>query len=154
FANMADSTMAMFRGLEAFDAPKTYEQIFRTVDRSQVVLVTGEQDNKFTPGGGGTPMPWAGLTDHGGVTHNEAKNYATPTLEAGTYEFAMTGDGDADLYVRIGSAPTTSTFDCRPFKTGTNETCQVNLAEPAPINVMVRGYKNATSHFNLVGRKL
>ena len=28
------------------------------------------------------------------------------------------GTGDADLYVKFGSAPTVASFDCRPFKTG------------------------------------
>jgi hypothetical protein len=154
FANMADSTMALFRGLMAFDAPKTYEQIFRNVDRSQVVMVTGEQDNKFVPGGGGQPMPWAGLTDRASVTRNQSKTYVTPTLAPGSYEFSMTGNNDADLYVRIGAAPTTTTFDCRPFKAGSNESCLVDLTSAAPIHVMVRGFKNATNSYELVGRKL
>ena len=33
------------------------------------------------------------------------------------------GTGDADLYVRAGSAPTTSSYTCRPYKTGNAETC-------------------------------
>src|SRR5215471_15475441 len=33
------------------------------------------------------------------------------------------GTGDADLYVRLGSAPTLSTYDCRPYITGNSETC-------------------------------
>jgi serine protease len=33
------------------------------------------------------------------------------------------GTGDADMYVRQGSPPDLSTFDCRPFLTGNNETC-------------------------------
>jgi hypothetical protein len=64
----------------------------------------------------------------------------------------MTGTSDADLYVRIGAKPTTTTYDCRPYKTGSNESCTVTLAQPAIINVMVRGYA-ATSDFTLVGRK-
>lgn len=39
------------------------------------------------------------------------------------------GTGDADLYVRHGSEPTTSVYDCRPWKTGNSETCQF----PAPM---------------------
>jgi Bacterial pre-peptidase C-terminal domain len=35
---------------------------------------------------------------------------------------SITGTGDADMYVRIGAAPTTATFNCRPL-TGDNETC-------------------------------
>jgi vibriolysin len=38
--------------------------------------------------------------------------------------FTMSGGtGDADLYVRFGSAPTDSTYDCRPYVNGNNETC-------------------------------
>jgi hypothetical protein len=154
FVSMADSTMAIFRGLIGFEAPKTYEQIFRNIDSSQVVMVTGEQDNVFTPGGGGEPMPWGGLTDHGTVARNEVKSYSTPTVAAGRYQFAITGSNDSDLYVRIGNAPTTSTYDCRPYKTGSNETCEVELAQPAQIFVMVRGYSSASSTFDIVGKQL
>ena len=156
FHSMAGATMSLFRGLMAYDAPKTYEQIFKNVDSSQVILVGGEQDNTYTPGGGGDPMAWAGLTDGGSVNRNETKAWSTPTLEAGTYQFAISarGAGDADLYVRVGSAPTTGTYDCRPYKTGSNETCEVTLAQPAPIHVMVRGYAGSASGFDIVGKKL
>ena len=153
FASMSGATMSIFRGLLNHGEPKTYEQMFSSIDRSQVVMVTGEQDNKYTPGGGGQPMPWAGITENGSIAHNVNKTFATPVLEAGTYQFAMTGTGDADLYVRVGSAPTTSSYDCRPYKTGSNETCSVTLAQPAPIHVMVRGYANSASSFELRAKK-
>ena len=154
FGSMSDATMAMFRGLLNHSQPQTYEQIFRAIDSSQVVLVTGEQDNRFTPGGGGTPTAWAGLNDRGTVARNEAKNYSTPTLAAGTYEFSLTGTNDSDLYVRIGSAPTTRLFDCRPFKNGANESCSVTLPQPSTLHVMVRGYSAAASKFEIVGSKI
>ncbi|MBE7450670.1 MAG: hypothetical protein HS111_17765 [Kofleriaceae bacterium] len=151
FSSMPNATMALFRGLAAYDAPRTYEQIFAGVDRSQVVLVTGEQDNTFTPGGGGQPQPWAGLADSGTVTKNQVVKHVTPTLAAGTYVFELTGTADADLYVRVGSEPTTATYDCRPYKASSNETCEVKLAAPAAIHVHVRGYA-ASSTFELAGR--
>jgi len=154
FHELSNTTMAMFRGLVAHEAPKTFEQIFTGIDTSQVVLVSGEQDNTFTPGGGGTPMTWAGLSESATVARNATKTWATPTLAAGTYEFALTGNNDADLYVRVGSAPTTTAYDCRPYKNGSNESCSVTLAQPAPIHVMVRGYSAAASTFQLVGKKL
>lgn len=159
FASMSGATMAMFRGLLSYDNPMTYEQIFKQVDASQVVLVTGESDNVYTPGapqgGGGTnPSPWGGLTASDSVKHSSNKTYVTPVVPAGDYEFDMTGTGDADLYVRIGSAPTTSKYDCRPYKTGSNESCKVTLAQPSTINVMVRGYASGTSTYDLVGKKL
>jgi hypothetical protein len=156
FASMAGASMSMFRGFLAFDNPKTYEQIFANVDDSQMIMVTGEQDNVFTPGGGGTAQPWAGLNEHGTVKHNASKTFATPVVAAGTYQFDMTGSQgkDADLYVRVGKAPTTATYDCRPYKTGSNESCTVTLAQPSTINVMVRGYSSADADFALVGKKL
>jgi hypothetical protein len=154
FHSMSGATMAMFRSLVDFQNPKTYEQMFRNIDSAQVVLVSGEQDNVFTPGGGGQPEAWPGLTDRGTVGRNESKAYSTPVLEAGRYEFAITGNNDADLYVRIGSAPTTTAFDCRPFKTGSNESCTVTLAQPSTIHVMVRGFSSAPATFDLVGKKL
>ncbi len=39
-------------------------------------------------------------------------------------KFEMSGgSGDADLYVKFGSAPTDSSYDCRPYKNGNAETC-------------------------------
>jgi hypothetical protein len=50
------------------------------------------------------------------------------------------GAGDADLYVRYGSAPTTTTFNCRPYLAGNNETCTFNPPQVGTYHVMVRGY--------------
>jgi hypothetical protein len=50
FASDAPASMALIRGLMAVDAPLTYEQIFADIDSSQVVLVTGEEDNVYHPG--------------------------------------------------------------------------------------------------------
>jgi hypothetical protein len=155
FASMSGATMSLFKGLVNYQDPQTYEQIFRTVDRSQVVLVSGEQDNTYLPGGGGGgggTGSWPGLNESGTVRKSESKNYVTPTLAAGTYEFDMTGTNDADLYVRIGRAPTTTSFDCRPYKNGSNETCKVTLPSDAAIYVMVRGWAQS-SDFELVGSK-
>jgi vibriolysin len=33
------------------------------------------------------------------------------------------GTGDADLYVRFANAPTTTQYDCRPYKSGNAESC-------------------------------
>ncbi len=50
------------------------------------------------------------------------------------------GTGDADLYVRFGSEPTTSVSDCRPFLGGNNETCQFDNPSQGRWYVMVRAY--------------
>ena len=155
----APATTALIKGLMSTAAPKTYEQMFASIDTSQVVLVTGEEDNVFTPGmpigpgggGGGGGGAWAGLDESGSLVRAEEKRYATPELPAGTYTFVLAGTGDADLYVKRGAAPTTSSYDCRPYKNGSAETCSVTLAQPGIVNVMVRGYA-ASSTFKLTAR--
>lgn len=60
------------------------------------------------------------------------------------------GSGDADLYVRRGSAPTTSTFDCRPFLNGNNETCTFNAPASGTYFIGIRGF-SAFSGVTLTG---
>ena len=50
------------------------------------------------------------------------------------------GTGDADLYVRFGSRPTTSSWACRPYLTGNNETCTLSNTSAGDYYVMLRGY--------------
>ena len=165
FASDSDATMAIFNGLMTYDAPKTYEQIMKNIDIHQIVLVTGDNDNVYYPGYGTTsgdagapdagidPGAWAGLNESGSVDKGKEIRYETPALKAGNYLFSMTGTGDADLYVRVGTAPTAKLYDCRPYKTGSNESCDVTLAQAAPVYVMVRGYASGSSTFALTGRK-
>ncbi len=153
FSNMPEATMAIFNGLMAHDAPTTYEQIFKEISKSQVVLVSGEEDNEFVPGGGGgTPEDWTGMDESTSVSRDQEVRYETPTLAAGTYVFNLTGSGDADLYVRVGEAPTTSLYDCRPYRYGSKESCAVEITTPAPVHVMVRGWAGS-SDVTLVGAK-
>jgi hypothetical protein len=113
------------------------------------VLVTGEEDNVFTPGGANPPpASWSGLDESGSVARNDEKRWETPVLAAGSYTFEITGSGDADLYVRANEAPTTAKYDCRPYKSGSAEKCTMTLAAPALFHVMVRGYA-ASSSFHL-----
>lgn len=147
FRSDAPATMALVRGLMSYDAPRTYENIFESVDSSQVVLVTGEQDNTFRPGGGGN---WEGLEADGTVTSNEEHRFETTQVDPGTYVFDMSGSADADLYVRVDAAPTTSNWDCRPYQSGSNESCIVTLDRGGIIHVMVRGYATS-SDYELAG---
>ncbi|HYN79888.1 MAG TPA: PPC domain-containing protein [Gemmatimonadaceae bacterium] len=99
------------------------------------------------------PTSWSGLDVSGMVAKAVEQRWATPTLPAGAYEFTLSGtEGDADLYVRRHHPPTTTTYDCRPYKNGSNEICVVNLAGPAVVHVMVRGYA-ISSTFRLEGKK-
>jgi len=57
-------------------------------------------------------------------------------------EFQMSGgSGDADLYVRFGSEPTTSSYNCRPYLNGNDETCTFASPSTGTYHVMIRGYQ-------------
>ncbi len=155
FSSMSAATMAMVDGLLDWERPKTYEQIFNNIDSAEVVLVTGEHDNVYVPGYNPNQPPvvvepWGGLDEKGTVTQEQEIRFETSVLEAGTYTFVLGGTGDADLYVRIGDAPTTNDYDCRPYADGSDETCEVRVSTPVKVHVMVRGYAK-TSVFSLVG---
>jgi serine protease len=42
--------------------------------------------------------------------------------------------------VRFGSAPTTSSYNCRPYLNGNNETCTFSSPQAGTYHVMLRGY--------------
>ncbi|NVJ60530.1 MAG: PKD domain-containing protein [Gammaproteobacteria bacterium] len=52
------------------------------------------------------------------------------------------GDGDADIYIRYGEAPTTSLYDYRPYKSGNNESVTIENPQQGGWYIMIRGYTN------------
>ena len=54
------------------------------------------------------------------------------------------GSGDGDLYVRQGSQPTTSSYDCRPYKWGNSETCSFNNPSATTWYIGIRGYESSS----------
>jgi vibriolysin len=95
-------------------------------------------------GGGGTGDPF--LTNGVAVTGvSDAASGAkywrinTPANKALTISISG-GTGDADLYTRLGSRPTTATYLCRPYLTGNAESCSVASTSAGDYYVMVRGY--------------
>jgi serine protease len=79
------------------------------------------------------------------VAKNEEKSYGPFAVVSGTLvEVVMHGEanpGDPDLYVRFNQDPTTAAFDCRPYLSGAEEKCSLDV----PLNgekahLKVRGY--------------
>jgi len=87
------------------------------------------------------------VTERGTVAKGAWKHLGPFQVAPGTMlNVEMTGTGDADLYVRKGAAPTDASYDCRPYKNGSAESCAVEGG--AAIYVAVSGYA-ATSDFTL-----
>lgn len=67
-------------------------------------------------------------------------SYAKPT-GATAMKFTTAGpNGDADLYVRRGSPPTTSSYDCRSAGANSNESCTITNAASGTYYVMINAY--------------
>jgi PKD repeat protein len=93
-------------------------------------------------GGGGTVLSngvaVTGLT----ATTGNKLNYTmvVPAGATGLKFVTSGGSGDGDLYVKFGSAPTTSSYDCRSWATGNAETCNIATAQAGTYYVMVNAY--------------
>ncbi|WP_082028766.1 S8 family peptidase [Xanthomonas sacchari] len=103
--------------------------------------------NGGSSGGGGGGGSNNELQDGVAVTNLSANsgsslNY-TVKVPSGASSLVVTtsgGSGDADLYVRFGSAPTDSAYDCRPYKNGNNESCTFNSPQAGTYYVRVKAY--------------
>jgi len=103
------------------------------------------------------PQPPGVLTNGVPVTNVSgdagSEQYWTLTVPAGATNLKFVtsgGSGDADLYVKFGSAPTTGSYDCRSIG-GTNaETCNITTAQAGTYYVLISGY-SAFSGLSLTG---
>lgn len=169
FQQMPNASLTLIRGLSNIATPRTYEEMFRSIDDSQVIVVTGEEDNVYVPGytgggstggssGGSTGGGFTGLSEKGTVAGGQEARFETTELPAGSYVVELAYDpagtqtGDADLYTRLGAAPTTATWECRPYSSSTIEKCDVVVTTPTKLHVMVRGYSSADTQFSLTIR--
>ena len=67
--------------------------------------------------------------------------------DATSLSFRITGgSGDADIYVSFGEQPTLTTYDCRPYLAGNEESCEIANVQSGTYYVMVRGYNNYSTN--------
>lgn len=89
-----------------------------------------------------------------GLSANEDSQLAF-TLEVPSNASNLTinidgGSGDADLYVKFDSAPSTSSYDCRPYEGGNTESCEFPSPQAGTYHIMLNGYRDF-SGVTLVG---
>ena len=102
-------------------------------------------------GGGNVLQNGVAVTGLAATTGNQL-NY-TMVVPAGATGLSFKisgGTGDADLYVKFGSAPTLTSYDCRPYITGNNETCNISNVQAGTYYVMLNAYASF-SGVSLVG---
>jgi serine protease len=101
------------------------------------------------PGGTLTKgVPVTGLSAATGASLNY-----TMAVPAGStnLSFVMSGGtGDADMYVSFGSAPTDTSYACRPYLNGNNETCSFAAPQAGTYYIRLKAY-SSFSGVSLVG---
>ena len=95
-------------------------------------------------GGGGTGgalTNGVAVTGIGASTGNSVNYTLVVPSGASGLSFVMSGgSGDADMYVKFGSAPTDTAYDCRPYKSGNAETCTIASAQAGTYYVRLKAY--------------
>ncbi|MBX3712527.1 MAG: proprotein convertase P-domain-containing protein [Lysobacter sp.] len=113
--------------------------------------VTG-QDFAGTGSGGGNTLT-KGVPVTGLAANTGESLFFTMAVPAGASNLTFTmsgGNGDADLYVKFGSAPTDTVYDCRPYLGSNNETCTVPTPQAGTYHVRIKAYASFTG-VSLVG---
>ncbi|WP_297222905.1 pre-peptidase C-terminal domain-containing protein [Thermomonas sp.] len=106
------------------------------------VSLVGDYSTDGGGGGGGGGGSTSTVNLPKVTSGNWSSTYTGTTVQAGqTVTYTISGGtGDADLYVRAGSAPTTSSYNCRPYKAGNNETCTFTPSTTTTYYIKVRAY--------------
>ncbi|NDK40123.1 PKD domain-containing protein [Pseudoxanthomonas gei] len=103
-------------------------------------------------GGGGTVLQngvaVTGLAAAAGASLNYTM--AVPAGATGLKFVTSGGTGDSDMYVKFGSAPTDTSYDCRPYASGNAETCNIATASAGTYYVRLKAY-SAFSGLSLTG---
>ncbi len=103
------------------------------------------------PPPGGTLTKGVAVTGLGAST-GASLNY-TMVVPAGSTNLTFNtsgGSGDADLYVKFGSAPTDTVYDCRPYRSGNVETCTFAAPSAGTYHVRLKAY-STFSGVSLIG---
>ncbi|MFT3807098.1 M20/M25/M40 family metallo-hydrolase [Arenimonas sp.] len=93
-------------------------------------------------------VPATGLSAATGASLNY-----TMVVPAGSQNLTFTtsgGTGDLDMYVQLGSAPTDTSYLCRPYKSGNAENCTFAAPTPGTYYIRLKAYA-AFSGVQLVG---
>ncbi|GMV30856.1 MAG: hypothetical protein AMXMBFR59_29810 [Rhodanobacteraceae bacterium] len=146
------STSTAANPSKTYAAAGTYTVTLTVTDNGGATNARSQSVTVSSGGGGGTVLSnGVAKTGLSGAASSETTYTLVVPSGATGLKFVMAGGtGDADMYVKFGSAPTTSSYDCRPYLSGNNETCTIATAQAGTYYVKLRGY-SAYSGVSLTG---
>jgi vibriolysin len=103
------------------------------------------------PSGGGVLTNGVAKTGQSGATGASLTyTMVVPAGATGLKFVTSGGTGDADLYAKFGSAPTTTSYTCKSEGSTNAETCSIATAQAGTYYVLVKGY-SAFSGLSITG---
>ena len=125
----------------SFDAPQagTYHVMINGYQAYSGVSLVATTTESST----GTPQAGGGTVEDISASRGQWKHYTIEVPE-GMSDFTVKtfgGTGDGDLFVKFGSQPTSSSYDCRPYKNGNNETCTFTNPQAGTWHLSINAYR-------------
>lgn len=134
----------------AYAAAGTYS-VALTVTDDDGATNTKTQSVTVSSGGGNVLANGVPATGLAGAAGSDQIWTLDVPAGANTLKFVTAGgSGDSDLYVKFGSAPTTTSFDCKSEGGSNAETCNIATAQAGRYYVLIHGY-SAFSGVSLTG---
>ncbi len=130
---------------KTWSAAGTYNVTLTVTDNGGLTNATTKAVT-VTSGGGGTVLSNGVAVTGLAATTGNSLNY-TMVVPAGATNLKFVtngGTGDMDMYVKFGSAPTDTVYDCRPYATGNSETCNIATAQAGTYYVRLKAYSSYT----------
>ena len=144
FTNASSAnTTATFSGIGTYTVNLSCNDSELSNSDSAVISVTDSSGNVLING-----VP---VTDISGAAKEQM--FYTMEIPSGSSDLSFVtagSSGDADLYVKFGSQPTLSDYDCRGNSSTSNETCNITSIQTGTYHVMVEAW-NAISGVSLTG---
>jgi serine protease len=150
FTGLANGSYTITPSLSGY----TFSPTSRSVSVSGA-NVTGQNFTGTASGGGGSSALSNGVGRAGSTNSTSANSdfdeytVAIPSGASNLVIATSGASGDVDLYVRFGAAPSTSTYDCRPYTGSGNESCSFATPSTGTYYVRVYGYQTGTVNYTV-----
>jgi PKD repeat protein len=131
---------------KTYAASGTYNVALTVTDNGGLSNTTTKAVTVSSGGGGGTVLTNGVAVTGLAATTGNSLNYTmvVPAGATGLKFVTSGGTGDMDMYVKFGSAPTDTVYDCRPYATGNAETCNIATAQAGTYHVRLKAYSSFT----------
>jgi len=137
---------------KTYSAAGTYTVTLTVTDNGGATNTKSASVTVSGGSGGGTVLSnGVALTGQSGASGSDkVYTLVVPAGATGLKFVTSGGTGDADLYVKFGSAPTTTSYTCKSEGGTTAETCNIATAQAGTYYVLLHGY-TAYSGVSLTG---